>query len=282
MTITVKEHLRELGYSNKKIASLLQTGKVFYQGVPTADHQRMIVPDEVVIRERAPRITVGRDPVLVHKDDGFVVVYKPAGYLSVRAPYRHRDPNILGFVYSLFGEAHAVHRLDEDTSGLMLVATKETVQKKLKQQLEQRQIERKYIAICGGYIQKAMIVDSILVRNRGDGKRGSRKNTSTEGQRAISHFTPLQRLHKATLLEARLETGRTHQIRIHLSEQNHAVLGDKLYGSRHTKNKSSRLALHACSLVLEHPKSEKELRFTAPLADDLERLRRKLSRSDKH
>jgi 23S rRNA pseudouridine1911/1915/1917 synthase len=276
MSVVLKEHLKNLGHNSKEIKSLLQHGKVFYCSVPTADGRRLVDASKIDIRPRAPRIKVGRDPVIVHRAKGYVVVYKPANYLSVRAPYRHKDPNILGFVYSLFNSAYAVHRLDEETSGLMLVATTETMQNNLKELLENRLIERKYLAICGGYIQKPLHVDTMFIRNRGDGKRGSTKKQDDQARRAISHFKPMEKLHKATLVEATLETGRTHQIRIHLSENNHAILGDKLYGSRHSSGKSNRLALHASTLGFNDPSSAERLSFLSPLADDLERLRRML------
>ena len=272
MKQTILQHLREEGYSAKKIKSLLQTGKVYLRGVPTADKARLVERSDIEVRPRAPRITVGRDPVIIHRDEGFVVAYKPAGYLSVRAPYRHKDPNMIGFVYSLFGSAEAVHRLDEDTSGLMLIATNVGIQQKLKKMIEDRKIERSYLAICAGCIQHPFSMDTLFQRNRGDGKRGS----GEEGKRAVSHFSPIEHLHKATLIQARLETGRTHQIRIHLSEAKHAVLGDKLYAPKHIQSKSRRLALHAKELAFVHPSTGQPLRFQAPLADDLERFRRQI------
>ena len=119
---TIQDILTQLGHSKKHSKSLLSTGKVFFQGLPVGDGRRKAKESEVEVRPNAPRLRPGRDPVLLHRDSEFVVVYKPAGYLSVRAPHRHRDPNIMGFVHRLCGEAFPVHRLDEDTSGLMLVA----------------------------------------------------------------------------------------------------------------------------------------------------------------
>jgi 23S rRNA pseudouridine1911/1915/1917 synthase len=275
--ILLVEHLNTLKYTSKEIKSLLKTGKVYFHGVPTADGRRIIDPRFIEIRPRAPRVTVGRDPVIIHKDTGFVVVYKPARYLSVPAPHRHKDPNILSFVNRLFKGAFAVHRLDEDTSGLMLVATKESTQKALKAQLEERNIQRQYLAIASGHMKKPQTIDTILTRDRGDGRRG----VGAVGQRAISHFTPIEKLKGACVIQAQLDTGRTHQIRIHLSEHLHPILGDTLYSPFKIQRRAPRLALHACSLKLDHPHSGKSCQFKAPLADDLERLRRKLSQENK-
>ena len=273
--MTLIEHIIQAGHTKKQAQQLLKSGKVFFHGVPTADAKREIDPLQVQILPRAPKMVPGRDPAIVHKDKGFVVVYKPFGYLSVRAAHRHKDPTIMGFVHRICKQAHAVHRLDEDTSGLMLVATDEVTQEKLKNQLEKREVSRVYLALASGHIKEAFTAKSTLVRNRGDGKRGSR-NQSSEGKHAVTHITPLTRLKGATLVRAELETGRTHQIRIHLSEHRHPVLGDTLYAPKSIQGKSNRLALHAHTLSFSHPHTGAPMSFTAPLADDLEQLRRGL------
>ena len=273
--MTLIEYIIQTGHTKKQAQQLLKSGKIFLQGVPTADAKRRIDPLQVQILPRARKMVPGRDPAIVHKDKGFVVVYKPHGYLSVRAAHRHKDPTIMGFVHRICKQAHAVHRLDEDTSGLMLVATDEQTQVKLKALLEKREISRVYLALASGHIKESFTAKSTLVRNRGDGKRGSRNQTS-EGKHAVTHITPLARLKGVTLVRAELETGRTHQIRIHLSEHRHPVLGDTLYAPKSIQSKSNRLALHAHTLSFSHPYTGAPMSFTAPLADDLERLRRGL------
>ena len=274
--IELRQHLHAQGLTPKEYGRLLKNGKVYYFQVPTCDAKRLVLPSQVVIRERGPRLQVGRDPVLVHKDKGFVVVYKPSGYLSVRAAHRHKDPTIMGFVYRLCGEAHAVHRLDEDTSGLMLVATTVECQLRLKSAIEKRTVKRNYLALVSGHIHEKRRLYSKLVRNRGDGKRGSVTNPNQDFKEAVTHIRPLQKLRGACLIEAQLETGRTHQIRIQLSEFKHPVLGDSLYSPIAVQKKSNRLALHAHTLSFHHPYENKECSFEAPLADDLEKLRRTL------
>ena len=277
---TVQDILTQFGHSKKFSKSLLTTGKVFFQGLPIADGRRKAKDSEVEVRENAPRLKPGRDPVLLFKDSEFVVVYKPAGYLSVRAPHRHKDPNIMGFVHRLCGNALPVHRLDEHTSGLMLVGLTEFGQFNLKKQLEERTISRRYWAIVSGHMTKQRTIDSILYRNRGDGLRGSRSSSNEEGKRAVTHVQPLTKLQGASLVQCILETGRTHQIRIHLSESKHPVLGDTLYGSERLRNRAPRLALHAYSLSFVNPRTKEQLLFRVPLADDLEKLRRTLSHNN--
>ena len=166
--------LGEQGYSAKTIKSLLNTGKVFIQGMPTADGRRDAKPTEIEVRPNAPRLKPGRDPVILYRDSDLVVVYKPAGLLSVRAAGRHQDRNMMGFVYKICGDAYPVHRLDEDTSGLMLVALTEFAQQHLKTQLESRTISRRYWAIISGHWTKKKTIDTVLHRDRGDGLRGTR------------------------------------------------------------------------------------------------------------
>ncbi len=274
---TIKDILQTQGHSSKKIKSLLQTGKVFLQGMPTADGRREAKASDVKVVENAPRLRPGRDPVLLHRDDDFVVVYKPAGYLSVRAANRHQDPNMMGFVFKLCGNALPVHRLDEDTSGLMLVALTDYGQTRLKKQLEERTVSRRYWALISGHWTKKKTIDNVLHRNRGDGLRGTRERAADKGQRAITHIQPLEKLSGATMVQCVLETGRTHQIRIHLSEAKHPVLGDTLYGSERMRERAPRLALHAYSLSFEHPRTKEQKLFRIPLADDLEKLRRTLA-----
>jgi 23S rRNA pseudouridine1911/1915/1917 synthase len=273
--MTLIEHLISLGNSKKEAQRFLKNGKVFLCGIPTSDGKRIIDPKDVSIRVRAPKMVPGRDPSIVHKDNGFVVVYKPANFLSVRASHRHKDPNIMGFVHRICKAAYAVHRLDEETSGLMIVATDEKTQIILKKALERRSVTRIYLALASGNVKAPFTAKSILVRNRGDGKRGSQKNNEA-GKQATTHITPIEKLVGATLVQAKLETGRTHQIRIHLNEHRNPVLGDPLYAPKSVQFKAKRLALHAHTLSFKHPHTRKKLSFTAPLADDLEQLRRGL------
>lgn len=274
---TITSILSARGYDAKTIKSLLQTGKVFIQGMPTADGRREAKSADIEVRPNAPRLKPGRDPVILYRDNDLAVVYKPAGVLSVRASGRHQDRNMMGFVYKICGDAYPVHRLDEDTSGLMIVALTEFGQQRLKAQLEARTVSRRYWALISGHWTKKKTIDNVLHRDRGDGLRGTREKAADKGQRAITHIQPLQKLSGATMVQCTLETGRTHQIRIHLSEAKHPVLGDTLYGSPRLKERAPRLALHAYSLSFEHPRTGEKHLFRIPLADDLEKLRRTLA-----
>jgi 23S rRNA pseudouridine1911/1915/1917 synthase len=183
----------------------------------------------------------------------------------------------------------AVHRLDRDTSGLMVFARTAAAELALAQQFRKHTTHRRYLAIVQGSVE-AHTISSRLVRDRGDGRRGS-TTLPNLGKTAVTHVRPLEDLGGYTLVECRLETGRTHQIRIHLSEEGHPVCGEKVYRQGKFARPSAdtsgapRLALHAVELGFVHPTSGEELRWEMPLPPDLDefltRLRKQAKRTGK-
>jgi len=261
--------------SNRDAKRALETGKVYLRDTPTADASREVDAADVSVRANAPRIRVGSDPVIVFRDDHLAVVFKPSGLLSVPAASKRGVPTLIGEMSRMLGGAHAVHRLDEPTSGLMLVARTTPCQAALKQLFLVHAIERHYLALVWGYPgSEPITVSNQLVRDRGDGKRGS--GNGPDAKPATTYLRAIERVGRAhALVQARLETGRTHQARIHLSELGHPVVGDPLYDT--SRKASGRLALHAAHIGFRHPVSGADLSFTSPLPDDLERLRRRLA-----
>lgn len=276
------DHLRERGLTGGAAREALQTGKVSLSGVPTADGGRLVDPAAVRYTPTAPRLSPGHDLAFVHRDPHLAVVWKPAGMLSVPAPREGGHKNAVGLAGRLLGSAFAVHRLDEDTSGLLLIARTEAMQAPLKALFERHAIERRYTALTAGHLSEgSRRLRTMLVRDRGDGRRGSvprDEPVPADAKEAITTLTLLRHLGPgASLVEARLETGRTHQVRIHLAESGHPILGDAVYGGPNIARRAPRLCLHASVLGFEHPVTRESLRFEAPLADDLERLRRRLA-----
>jgi 23S rRNA pseudouridine1911/1915/1917 synthase len=167
----------------------------------------------------------------------------------------------------------AVHRLDRDTSGLLVFARSVTAERHLMQQFRRHTTHRRYLAVVRGNVA-AQTISTRLVRDRGDGRRGSTRLPEV-GKVAVTHVRPVERLGPYTLLECRLETGRTHQIRIHLSERGYPLCGEKVYDQplfgEATPDESGapRLALHAAELGFEHPVTGEPMRFEMPLPDDL-------------
>ena len=274
--------LKDRGLSSSKARDALRHGKVFLNGVPTALGGREVDPAAVTLRPEAPRIQPGRDVAFLHSDPHLVVVWKPAGLLSVPAPRRGGHQSLLGVVGRAFGAALPVHRLDEQTSGVMLVARTARAQTALKRLFETHDIEREYRAlVLGTPPRRPLRIDSVLVRDRGDGLRGSAPegDAPADGRPATTWVRQVEVVGKGvSLVAARLETGRTHQVRIHLSEQGWPVLGDPLYASKGVRRRSPRLALHALRLAFRHPLTGQDLVFDTPLADDLEQLRMSMTR----
>ena len=191
-----------------------------------------------------------------HRDAHLVVVEKPAGVTATRhseesrlapppqtvEPHLGRDgpadpcpaaagPSRRAGKSTRYGlRVRAVHRLDRDTSGLMVLALSAEAERRLVQMFRQHKIQRVYQAVVAGHVE-AQTFSSYLVRDRGDGRRGSTTLPGV-GKPAVTHVRPLEHLQGYTLLECRLETGRTHQIRIHLAEAGHPVCGEKVYHSR--------------------------------------------------
>ncbi len=269
--IRLLDHLATLGLRGNTAREALRSGKVRIGGVPTSDAGRIIDPAKVRYDPNLPRMVVGRDVAIIWADPSYAVVWKPPHVLAVPAPGRQADPNVLQQVGPRLGHALAVHRLDEDTSGLMMVARTPQAQESMKARLEAHEVERVYLAIVrGAFPATPRSYESTIVRDRGDGRRGS----GPGGKIAITHFKLVERIGRVSLVQAQLETGRTHQVRIHLAELGHPVLGDPLYGDRGAAGAAPRLALHATRLAFRHPLTLASHEFEAPLADDLEIFRR--------
>lgn len=182
-------------------------------------------------------------------------------------------------------QVQAVHRLDRDTSGLMVFARTQEAETALIRLFSKHRIERAYLAVVHGH-PAAEKIETMLVRDRGDGLRGSivllAGEANEEAQPAITHVTPREQIGDYSLIECRLETGRTHQIRIHLSERGHMLCGEKTYthplGGRPQADSSGapRQALHAAELGFIHPTTGEVLSFKSPLPADLQQWLKRL------
>lgn len=191
-----------------------------------------------------------------------------------RVPHRGRRSSL--------PRVKAVHRLDRDTSGVMVFARNEAAERRLVEQFKAHSIDRVYHAVVFGHPAEGTITRR-LIRDRGDGLRGG-TDSPTDGEDAVTHLRVLEDLGDYSLVECRLETGRTHQIRIHLSELGHLVCGDPLYHRRLNApviadaSGAPRLALHAARLAFTHPRTNQRMEFECELPDDLHRFVRQLRR----
>jgi 23S rRNA pseudouridine1911/1915/1917 synthase len=230
-----------------------------------------------------------------HLDEHVVVVEKPAGVNTVRHPAelewseerRELDPTLedlaqwavahrLGRPPRDLPRLRIVHRLDKETSGLLVFARSVLGERELGVQFKKHTVTRRYLTVVPGVIGPQTI-RSRLVEDRGDGRRGSTTLPGV-GKEAVTHIAVEERLNGYTLLSCRLETGRTHQIRIHLSEAGHPVCGDKVYVKRpngtvfEDRSGAPRLALHATELGFAHPASGANLHWSMPLTPDLQKF----------
>jgi 23S rRNA pseudouridine1911/1915/1917 synthase len=283
----VRQHHEGLSWSRAQ--RLCQNGQALVDGAPQTDPAyRLSEGQEVRIEPSRPR---EREPAaaIVFEDTHVVVVDKPVGVSSVpyekgergtemsriREAWRRRRRRATGLA-PLF----VVHRIDKETSGLTIFARTKTAERSLARQFREHTVERTYLAVAQGTLRSRRI-DSFLVPDRGDGLRGSTRRPG-EGKRAVTHVEAVEKLVGATLCRVRLETGRTHQIRIHLAEAGHPIVGERVYirdfvARGGTPLASSRLLLHAATLVFEHPLTGRRVALAAPLPPDflveLDRLR---------
>jgi 23S rRNA pseudouridine1911/1915/1917 synthase len=264
--------LREkLGLSWGRARTLVERGKVFVDGERVLDTAAPLRPGQSVeVRESAPK-PVARvpDDLVVYADAHVVVVRKPSGVSTV--PFEEKERGTLDeIVRRALGTRSlgVVHRLDKETSGLLVFTRTWLAKKSLSAQFRAHTVERRYLAIAHGVVPKRTVTSS-LVADRGDGLRGSSRDPHL-GQRAVTHVEPIETRTiegaKATLVSCRLETGRTHQIRIHLAEMGHPVVGERVYvrDYRGTKIDAPRVMLHAAVLGFVHPKTERTMRWEEP------------------
>jgi 23S rRNA pseudouridine1911/1915/1917 synthase len=226
--------------------------------------------------------------VLRFADAHIVVVEKPAGLTTMRHPEeaaefgargrRFLPPTLADLLPALLphdsNRVIAVHRIDKETSGLVVFARTPAAAQHLGRQFRGHSIERRYLALVRGQA-KASRIESLLVRDRGDGRRGS----GTEGgQRAVTHVRVVENLGDFTLVECRLETGRTHQVRIHLGESGTPLCGERVYdrplhgAPLPDASGAKRPMLHAARLGFDHPVTGKRLLWDTRLPEDMARL----------
>lgn len=281
----------EPSYSRSRWQEWLRDGRVLLDGHPAAPRQRLLGGEQVEARLPAAKPRLDDEPEpraleVVHEDADLLVINKPAG-LVVHPGAGNRSGTLLNALLAHdptlreLPRAGLVHRLDKDTTGLMMVARSELAHRRLIAALAERRVSRRYAALVRGAPLTGFSVDEPIGRHP---VQRTRMAVHGGGRPAVTHFRIVQRMGRYTLLEARLESGRTHQIRVHLQHAGYPVLGDPVYGTRLQLPKGAdnvlatalrslrRQALHAEHLELEHPRSGELLRWHAPLPADLARL----------
>jgi 23S rRNA pseudouridine1911/1915/1917 synthase len=280
-----------LGATWGKARAWIASGKIRVSGqVVTDATSRVRAGAEIAIDEHARKARPAEltDEQIVHVDSQVVVVAKPSGVSTV--PYDEQETDTLDARVRAWLERRRVvgkgarptlgivHRIDKETSGLVVFTRTWLAKKSLAGQFRQHTVRRRYLAVAHGSVP-GRTFHSWLVENRGDGLRGSARGTPpADAREATTHVEPVRALTGATLVSCRLETGRTHQIRIHLSEAGHPIVGERVYTRRYSGNllEAPRLMLHAAELGFIHPATERAVEWSLPLPPDMEALVQRL------
>jgi 23S rRNA pseudouridine1911/1915/1917 synthase len=275
---------RDLGCSRATIQRWMDEGRVTVAGLPVHPKKKAQAGERVRVEPSQPLPSAAEPeniPLdILFEDEHLIVLHKPAGLVVHPAPGHAGGTLVNAILHHTEVELGAdprrpgvVHRLDKDTSGVMVVARTEVAREGLSLLFSRHDIERVYEAICLGSFAGDVTYDTVIGRHPVDRKRFSIRARS--GKRAVTHVRLLEILHGASLIRCTLETGRTHQIRVHLADHGHPLIGDALYGRRPAEavlqraaSTLGRQALHARVLGFVHPVSGQVLRFEVePPAD---------------
>ena len=271
--------LARSGYTRSAAARLIAAGQVTREGKSVKKSELTRAGDVFLVAEDdtpAPASAAAQDIPLdiVYEDADLIVVNKPRGLVVHPAP-GHPDGTLVNALLHHCGDSLSgiggemrpgiVHRLDKDTSGLLLVAKNDQSQLALSRQLQERQMEKHYRALVEGNLREdSGRIDQPIARSKKDRKKMA---IDPEGRPSITDWTVLARGRNVTLLDVHILTGRTHQIRVHMKSIGHPVCGDPIYGSGRGA-KVPRLMLHAYTLSFTHPRTGERMTFTAPLPEE--------------
>ena len=275
-------------YTRSFIGKMIEENLVLYNGKPSKASTKIKTGDRIELFEKEPEpLAVKGEEIpleIVYEDDDLMVINKPRGMVVHPAP-GHTSGTLVNAVLSHAGESLSsingvlrpgiVHRIDKDTSGLILVCKNDFSHKALAKQLEEHSITRRYHAICSGRLKEEQGTVSAPI-GRDEKNRKQQAINYKHGKEAITHYRLLENLQNASLLECRLETGRTHQIRVHMKSIGHPLLGDPLYGPKKNLYAIKGQALHAMILGFVHPRSGEYMEFSADYPEDFQKLLNKL------
>ncbi len=277
-------------FSRSRIQRWIEEGAVLVNGLPVKARELVVGGEAATVEARLPKevgIKAEKLPLdIVHQDAAVIILNKPPGVVvhpgagnpgkTLQNALLAHDPKLKNVP-----RAGLVHRIDKDTSGLLVVARTMEAQTALVAELAEHGIEREYLAVCTGAMTGGGTVDKPIDRHRSHRLKFA---VRSDGRDAVTHYRIEKRFRQHTLARVRLETGRTHQIRVHMEHVGYPIVGDPLYGGRKRFPKGAspelrellekfhRQALHAAKLTLTHPKSGKRVSFEAPLPDDLVHL----------
>ncbi len=239
------------------------------------DHIQVYLPEPKKLEIEAENIPID----IVYEDEDVAVVNKPQGMVVHPAPGNYSGTLVNALLYHLNSLSSIngiirpgiVHRIDKDTSGLLMIAKNNLAHEELSKQLKAHTINRVYNALIDGNIKEEKgTIDAPIGRHPADRKKMTVTNLNSK--EAVTHFRILERFGQYTLIEAKLETGRTHQIRVHMSFINHPVTGDPVYGGKNQRFKTNGQLLHAKTIGFIHPRTKEYLEFDSALPEHFDRI----------
>lgn len=278
-------------YSRSKLQSWVKSGRVEVNALVQQSPKAKLEGGEEVSLDAEPETVIESKPEaipldIVYEDDSLLIINKPAGLVVHPAAGNwhgtlvnallHHDPTL-----DTLPRAGIVHRLDKETSGLLMIAKTLQAHNSLVEQLQAREITREYLALCKGRMTAGGTVEEPIGRHPTDRKRYVVRQS---GKEAVTHYRVVQRFKQYTLIQLQLETGRTHQIRVHMAHIRYPLLGDPVYGGRfqlppqcsseleQVLRGFKRQALHAARLGLQHPETDEYVEWEQPMPDDMQQL----------
>ena len=270
--------------SRSYIQKCIKDGKVFVNDIPRKASYRLKVDDEIVFQipeAVEPSVCAENIPLsILYEDDDVLVIDKPKGMVVHPAPGHYSGTLVNAVLYHCKGQLSGingvlrpgiVHRIDKDTTGSLVVCKNDRSHRDIASQLKKHSVTRSYRAIVHGVLEAdAGTIDASIGRDEKDRRRMAVNEKN--GKAAVTHYQVLKRFREHTYIECRLETGRTHQIRVHMTSIGHPLLGDEVYGSRKTPFRLEGQTLHAYVLGFMHPDTQKYLEVKAPLPPYFEHL----------
>ena len=272
--------------TRSQLKNLINDGHVTVNGQPVKPKYKVQAGDKISLVKPEPQsleLTPENIPLdIVYEDDDVIVVNKPQGMVVHPAPGHPNHTLVNALLYhsplsTINGTFRPgiVHRIDKDTSGLLMVAKNDLAHQSLAEQLRNKTNKREYLALVYGQIKEDEgTIDAPLGRNPQDRKKQA---VVKGGRHAVTHFKVIKRYDNFTLVKCILETGRTHQIRVHMKYIGHPLVGDPLYGPRKVIGKNGQF-LHAALLGFKHPRTGKEMVFEAPLPENFQKMLDKLDK----
>ncbi len=274
-------------YSRAMIQKMMDNGNILVNGKKVKVSYKVQADDEITIKEQAAKeISLEAQDIpieVLYEDNDIIVVNKPKG-MVVHPANGNPDGTLVNAIMSICKDSLSgiggeirpgiVHRLDKDTSGALIVAKNDKSHIKMSEQIKNHEVEKTYIALVKGFVKEnEATIDMPIGRSIKDRKKMAVRK---EGKNAVTHFKVIERFPNYTLLEVKIETGRTHQIRVHLSEIGYPIVGDEVYSNGKNEWNIHGQCLHAKSLKFKHPITEKEMCIEAPIPEYFQNIIKEL------